>query len=384
MLILLLLCPIERELKAAHILGSQMTYECIDPDVTDDLVRFQIKCTIFVDKFGAISEDQSYDFGIYEEVETNSWSWISTKYDQNTKNKFMLQIDSSNPCLPLNIGVEGFSYIFDIDLPLSDNSYMIAHQQCCRSPLINNIIESGDTGMAISIEISPEAQRTCDTSPQFNELPPVFVCQGQPLEVDFSAIDLEGDELQYSFCAPKTSYCYDVLPDPEVCPPPYDDIYFLDPIGTPGGLTWQTPIAGDPVIAIDPITGLITGAPTQVGQYVTGVCVQAFRDNQLIAEVIRDFTFTVGEISLSTKESKQNFTSLYPNPTNGLFEIEFPSILSGRLSISNVIGEIVIEKDIQNTDQLQIDLTEEDTGVYVVQFVSSDNIARYIERVVVY
>lgn len=297
----------------AHIVGGQMTYECIDADPTDNTVVFEIRTTVFRDLFsGGAQPDDDADFGVYEEVSPGNWQWVGSQIDLNFVDRNDIPFEDSNPCveIPDNVGTERFSYVFNIALPVSTNNYMIVYQRCCRNSTINNIQFPGDTGAAMFVEITPQAQSTCDNSPQFNELPPIFICQNQFLEVDHSASDIEGDVLRYSFCAPKTAggtdgsggpnsgsatACTGVTPMPQFCPPPFQDVTFLDPIGTAGGLTWQTPLAGNPVVTIDPNTGIISGVPEQIGQFVVGVCVQAFRNGQLIAEINRDFQFNVVE-----------------------------------------------------------------------------------------
>ena len=44
---------------------------------------------------------------------------------------------------------------------------------------------------------------------------------------------------------------------------------------------------------IDPLTGIITGMPTAVGQYAIGICVSEFRDGVLLSTTMRDFQFNV-------------------------------------------------------------------------------------------
>jgi hypothetical protein len=55
-------------------------------------------------------------------------------------------------------------------------------------------------------------------------------------------------------------------------------------------------MAGNPVIKIDPSTGLITGTPETIGQFVVGVCVSEFNSSgQLLTVLRRDFQFNVEE-----------------------------------------------------------------------------------------
>ena len=393
--IVLFVTTITSTVKADHMAGGQMTYTCIDPDPTDDLVQFEIDYTWFVDSSIPV---EASSFGIYEMIEQGNWEFIERISYIDFGEPTSLINNISNSCeveLPLNRVTESYSFKFDIELPISDNKYMVAYQRCCRTSAINNIVDPQETGLALFVEITPEAQRTCDNSPQFNVLPPMFLCKDQPIEVDFSATDLDGDELRYRFCAPHSSggldgitsgsaiACTGVTPDPESCLPPYAEVVFLDPIGTGGGFTWQTPLAGDPVVSIDPDTGIINGVPRQVGQYVVGVCVEAYRDGELISEIYRDYYFTVVGTTSSTYESIKIFSSLYPNPTSGLLNIELAEVTSGRLIIKNSTGQIVIDQPVIDASKLQIDFAEHPRGTYFVEILSNLG-DLYMERVVVF
>ena len=63
--------------------------------------------------------------------------------------------------------------------------------------------------------------------------------------------------------------------------------------------------------------------------------------------------------------------------------IELQEVLSGRLMVRDVTGQLVISQDLNNTEELQLDLTPYHTGMYVVEFVSEGG-ERWVERVVVY
>jgi len=295
---------------AAHIVGGQMIYTCIeDDDLNDDVVRFEMVCTVYRDRFsgGAVFDDDA-DFGVFRRTGPDSWEHVRTVFDLTFQDRDTIPFNDNNPCvdIPDGIGVEKASYIFQLTLDVIDSEYMVSYQRCCRNETINNLILPGETGAAFNVIISPEAQRTCDNSPDFDEFPPIFICQNQNLNVDHSATDVDGDDLVYSFCAPLTAggdngigtgsiACDGVTPNPVDCPPPFDAVAFNDPVGTAGGFTILTPLAGDPVVSINPTTGFITGIPQNLGQYVVGVCVQQFRDGVLIGEIVRDFQFNVVE-----------------------------------------------------------------------------------------
>ena len=53
------------------------------------------------------------------------------------------------------------------------------------------------------------------------------------------------------------------------------------------------PLGNNSDISIDVTTGLITGTPAFIGQFVVGVCVYEYRDGVLLSTIRRDFQFNV-------------------------------------------------------------------------------------------
>jgi gliding motility-associated-like protein len=105
----------------------------------------------------------------------------------------------------------------------------------------------------------------------------------------------------YEFCAPligggplgvdnpnQTDWCEGITPDPRNCPPPYADVIFVAPTYSPA-----SPLGVTSAFAINPTTGIITGTPRLVGQFVVGVCVKEYRNGELLSILRRDFQFNV-------------------------------------------------------------------------------------------
>ena len=74
---------------------------------------------------------------------------------------------------------------------------------------------------------------------------------------------------------------------------------------------------------------------------------------------------------------------VHPNPTSGELTIELPEILSGRLSVKSVTGQVVFTQEIDYSEQLSLDLYGQESGMYLVEVVSESG-ERYVERVVLY
>ena len=292
------------KLDARHIIGGEITYECLGTDTIRNTVTFQFEIRVYRDCFGGGALfDPNFSFGIYYK-EGNRWRVHEVRdvvIDQISE----VGLNTDNPCviIPPTVCVEKGVYRFIRELPIRTSSYMIAYQRCCRNNTISNIWDPGDQGAAYTIEITSAAQQSCNNSPKFRQFPPIVICVDQPLEFDHGAVDTENDNLVYEFCTPLESggqlgstpnnpcppnSCECVRPDPSYCVPPFNQVQFRAPL-----YTSTTPLGGNPVVALDRISGLITGTPREQGQFVVGVCVNEYRNGVLMSVLRRDFQFNV-------------------------------------------------------------------------------------------
>lgn len=286
--------------QARHIIGGDITYECLgngEYEFTLKIYR-DCNCTMCAD-FDPEAFIAVYRCGNNVSCGSMNQSSFFQRIDVPLQG-VPVNIEAPDyPCLiPPNVCVEEGTYVFTLNLPVSTESYHISYQRCCRNVTINNIIAPDDSGATYTIEITPEAQQLCNSSPIFNDFPPTVICAGAPIDFDHSATDPDGDQLVYEFCPPllgggplldPVSYvtCAGANPTP-ACPPPYSNVSFTAPTYT----AFQ-PMGGNPTVSINTNTGLITGVPDVQGQFVVGVCVSEFRNGVLLSRVFRDFQFNV-------------------------------------------------------------------------------------------
>ena len=286
-------------LAARHIVGGVMTYECLGND------RYQFTLRVYRDCncTNCAELDPVAEIGIYRCTSANNCSGQSqaSPFQQvSIPLQSQSPIDEPDyPCLvPPNVCGEEGVYQFVLTLPQSTSSYFVSYQRCCRNVTINNIIAPESSGATFAVELTPQAQQVCNSSPSFDTYPPIIICNNAPLVYDHSATDPDGDLLVYEFCAPLLgggpnldplfyNTCGGANPIP-ACPPPYFEVTFRAPNYTPGA-----PMGGSPTIRIDPSTGIITGRPTFQGQFVVGVCVSEYRNGVLLSRIVRDFQFNV-------------------------------------------------------------------------------------------
>jgi len=301
--------------EAKHIIGGEITYVCRGDGNYDFTMHIYRDCT---DPTGAqFDSDRSRPNTPLAHLTIFAGTTVVGVINLNPPTITEIDPVLSNPCLivPPNVCVEEGVYEFSLQLPLDNQTYTIAYQRCCRNNFITNIRNPESIGGTYLAQLNPTSRDSCNSSPVFNDFPPVVICRGEDVNFDHSATDPDGDSLVYSFCTPfvgggvggtrtgdpigAAERPDGVLPNPET-PPPYDPVTFV------GGFSTQRPLnARDdrnfPSVTIDEKTGLISGFPGNIGQYVVGVCVQAFRGGVLVNEVRRDFQFNVADCENNLK-----------------------------------------------------------------------------------
>ena len=283
---------------ASHIIGGQMTYECLgpDPNMTNHNL-YSISMNIYRDCENGISGFDGSPTGAFPATVSVFLGNGNSIMDLSLYSPTISLLDPlEDPCVsqPPNICVEEGVYTFELSLEVVDEPYTITYSRCCRNSTITNIVNPEETGATFTTSITAEGQSSCNNSPVFSELPPPIICLDYPLTLDFSATDAEGDELTYELCSPligggnTSSTSLDgVAPNPDA-PPPYDGVTFIGPT-----YSATNPIGGTPPLSIDPNTGLLTGFPDIQGQFVVGVCIKEYRNGQLLSIVQRDFQFNI-------------------------------------------------------------------------------------------
>ena len=290
--ILLTFALLPVSLKATHIVGGEMTYTCLGNN------QYQVTLTIFRDCFNGVPWfDNPASIGVFT---SDNLLFSQTLVPLNLMQNDTLDPDLGSECFvaPPNVCVHTTSYTTVLNLPFNPGGYHIVYQRCCRNNTISNIIAPEDTGATYSIEISALALQECNNSPVFNNWPPLYLCVNFPFEIDQSAVDPDGDSLVYQLCNPlQGASDFAPMPQPPNAPP-YIPVQWIDPPynvsnmlnGLPGGVP----------MAIDPATGLLTGTPNTLGQFVIGICVEEYRNGVLIGVKRRDYQVNVGECSIAT------------------------------------------------------------------------------------
>lgn len=291
--------------RAAHIIGGEITYQCLgytNGDTSSNSRTYVFTMRIYRDCQGSGANFDSAPGGSFTASVTiyrgSSNVPFLTLYLQGPTSTF-IDPNPGNPCVivPQNVCVQQGVYVFPaVDLPISNESYHITYQRCCRNITITNILNPDDSGATYTMELTPAAQLVGNNSPVFSNYPPIVLCAGQPFSVSSAAVDAEGDLLVYELCTPLLGGGLNfnnplalngLAPDPDN-PPPYNGVNFLAP-----AYTAQNPLGAASDFDIGTYSGLITGLPAIQGQFVVGICVSEYRNGILLSTVRRDFQFNV-------------------------------------------------------------------------------------------
>lgn len=362
---------------ATHMIGGDITYKCLGNN------QFQITITLFQDCLNgdpvAIREDDPAYYAIYTQgvnpvlIETNDVPSIYTAFiDPNFSNSCINNYP--NTCLREQ------KFVFTVTLAPSDVGYYIVYQRCCRNAAISNIVNPGNIGVTYLAEIPPFQDGECpNNSAVFKSLPPQIICANNPFSYDFSATDPDGDSLSYELCSahpggsPKN-------PRPtggQISPPPYSSVTYIPPYSA------TQPIPGTPPIQINPVTGLMTGEPTQTGRFIVTVCAHEWRNGEIINTLSRDVQFVITNCS---KKVVANIPELPDVPNTYVinckdFTVNFRNISSGGDTYLWEFGD----PGSATSTQFEPTFTYPDTGTYQVKLIvnpgstCSDSITRLVK-----
>ena len=286
MFLLLASCIVSSQLYATHIVGGEMGYTCLGNN------QYEIRLTIYRDCFfgnpNAYFDDPA-SIGIFDNNNILVQDIRIALMQDDTLSPVL-----SDECLviPPSVCVHTTTYRTVVTLLPRSGGYQLAYQRCCRNQTIANIIDPLGTGATYGVVISERALTECNSSAEFLQWPPLYICANEPIFFDQSAIDADGDSIVYKLCTPLTgANPNNPQPQPPNNPPYAPITWNAPPYGEANMLNG---ISGGVPLQIDGQTGLLTGIPNTVGQFVVGICAEEYRDGELISTSRRDFQYNVG------------------------------------------------------------------------------------------
>ncbi len=359
------------ELVGFHIIGGELTYECIGAN------QYEFSLKIYRDCGG---EGAEYDDPAFLHIFNQNGTLLDILEAGFTfANPLEPNADICIETLP-DVCVEETTYTYIYTRPAGvEGPLDFVYQRYSRNGTIINIINPAETGSTYMVTLPDENSFPCNNSPYFNNFPPIVICQGSPIIFDHSATDIDGDYLVYSLCDPLIGggeFCYQ--PGGEFCDPPFAP---APPPPYPAvdwgaGYSDIYPINTDPAISIDPETGLLTGTPLDLGQHVVGICVTEYIGGQAVSTVKRDFQFNITDCLtinalIESDDIGPNGEFIIYNCNS--FEVSFSNNTIGADTHQWDFGDPSTTTD--NSNLYEPTYLYPDTGLYVVNYIANPNVS---------
>ena len=327
---------------ASHIYGGEMVYEYISSNATTNSKKYKITLRLFRDNDGGGAPlPETLIIGIFDYATKKHYPATSTGYTvSKTSGPTVVDVKVS-PCITGSVraNYSVATYSVEVDLPNNSDGYICAFETCCRVNNLNNVYHPGGgpgsvggTGSTYVCKIPGSTQVPVsgrNSSPQFvTSLD--LVCYEKAFRWDFSAVDADGDELQYSFF---DGYNKTTAPDANPIPPAAPSFGGIDYplLQYVNGYSSSKPLGAN--ASIDSKTGIISGIAPPQGLYVVCVLIKEFRNGKLIGEHLKDFILNVRVCDFSGAQLKPtysacddfnySFQNLNNSPLNNTFYWDF-------------------------------------------------------------
>lgn len=375
--LLLGIFAVSEPLSAYHIVGGEMTYECLGGN--------QYEITLIVYRDCNCTNCAEYDDPAYIFIFNNT---------NNTSQKLSVPFPGSNPVYPPDdicittlpdVCVEEARYQTIVSLPPTTGGYTLVYQRYSRNSTIVNIAQPDQTGSSYLTDIPPAGLATCNDSPVFNSFPPTVICANTPIFIDQSASDANGDSLVYELCDPLVGGDNNCVqpgnPDcPTTSPPPYDPVNWIFPYNA------SNPLAGPNPLSINPQTGLLTGVAPTIGQYVVAICVSEYRNGELINQIRRDFQFNVADCQVVSAGAAADSISAqgdyYITDCSEDYTVQFVNQSIGGISYNWNFGDPTATDDFSTLQNPSY--TYPDTGLYVIRLITIGQLTSCIDTAYIY
>ncbi len=353
---------------ATHIIGGEITYECLADS------QYLINLIIYRDCDNGIADfDDPAFLGIHDE------GTFQMEYELSLNDRDTLTPIVADSCLiPPDICVETTNYSFIVNLPEPVGGFYFSYFECCRNDDIVNIINDEETGSIFLSYMSEEKYNDCGVSLMFTDWPPLAICVDEPINwdhgVDESTVEF-GNEVRYRLCTPLN---IPLTPFRVDSTPILDNVTNAEIFERYDSVQWEVGFSedlmldGTPNIAMDSLTGFITGVPQRLGRYVIGVCVEEYNVfGDLIGFVRRDFQYNVTDcdntlacFDLDTvacfyegEDYVINPSNCTPNTQDFLWELSYENSIVEQTTLENPSFTVL------------------DTGVYTLLLISKPGTA---------
>ena len=287
-ILLLLILPVVA--MATHIVGGQLEMTMVG----NQAGHFEIKMTYYYNEAQTANLPQpSSNVVIFRKSDGKKMAEF-TLPNLTLSNRPPVVFANPTCALSTNLRISRVEYKADIQLDINEYSdpqgYYLIQQNCCRNAAIANLTTPQSTPFLFYLEfpaLLQAGQVFLNSSPVFTPLTGEYICVGSPFTFSTIAIDPDGDELRYSLVSPLAGTFLVNANMAVIKPAPYPEVSWKAGFGP------QQAIPGNPSLAIDQRSGILSVKATQPGLFVFSVRVEEYRQGVKIGEVRRDLQLLV-------------------------------------------------------------------------------------------
>lgn len=283
---------------ATHIVGAELTYECLNTSANNYRLRLRMLRDC---QFGEAPFDEVITIFIFPRNDPGNYIMLNVIKPASTPRVVNTGFErcvsnASQPC------VEEGIYEVTTTLPPVQGGYDVAWARCCRNSNIDNLNQPLNQGVTFLAHIPGPERAACNTMATFNQNLPTFICADEDFYFDHSATDSDGDSLVYALTWPfnGTNTQGFGAGNPNfggnqpvvdafnpMGPPPYRNVQYVN------GFSFSSPFGFPPTAEIDPQTGRLHFIAPNIGVYVIAISVFEYRNGVLIAENKKDLQLRV-------------------------------------------------------------------------------------------
>lgn len=271
---------------ASHLLGGQITWECLGSG------QYKFYLSLYRDCASSVAiNPPSLQVWNHPTVASIDLTLVSSQDISPTCNSAGPSINCANATSSTLGSVE--EYIYE-SAPITlqgvppPEGWIFTYYSCCRSANIVSIVDPNSRGFTLRAKMfsygGADMYPCFDNSPQFAEVPTSVICLGGQYSYNNNAYDVDLDSIKYDW-APGLE-AMDGQPYVEGSAPP--SLPYVAPY------SYTNPING---ATLNNNTGEFNFAPNNIGNFVTVVKVQSFKCGTLVAEVYRELQMVVTNCS---------------------------------------------------------------------------------------
>lgn len=252
------------QLRASHVPGGNITYECIGND------QYIITLTLFEDCGTNFIANAPENITVTNDCGITGLTTIALPnviFQEEVSQLCGAQLPFSECNGGAMPGIYMHQWMDTITLPADCDSWVFAYSSCCR----NNSTNAVGTDAYYWETVLNSSTAPCNSSPTVTTQMIPYVCVNQPVLYNLGIYEPDGNTLAYSLVSAATDAS--------------------NIINYAGGYSGALPIPG---VTINSVTGDLDFTPTIVGNYIFAVLVEEFDSNgNLVGSLVQDFQFEV-------------------------------------------------------------------------------------------